>query len=651
MPVPCPGDVAPGRGSPASSFSPAHLLNPSLRTSRLARRRHRAGLALCRRGLIGGCGGCEGEGDGPPSPPAEDGPGRLIYRPPPHLMSVAECRYVACAFLGDGTGAVAAMDGRGTVDAVRPPLRRRGRGDGGSDGGADADPNADADAGTGGSEAGRPGSLVAGEGTEGAGPVPPGLVRMFATADGGSLAVGTSGNGGEEVRIFSTERLSGGGGREVLGGTLPPRRGGGLRCVHRRGAPRRRLGRDWEHGGSSLRRMVLGQCGAGGGLGRYGSPSSEPLPPEIHGWDEGRYSPSRGRSVNFDCGPRFDFREVGAGGSLLAARVDPEHDCFSLTICDGRLMMPSGDGGVSTTEGTPGGGAAAVIGVDLGPSTGFEDFITSVAFVGEHAIATSHVAHSDGWIGRPPGSNVIKFWDMRMMSGSPPAKPALETQVSSFPLNPCHGLEPVATVGVDEMREQHSYGVSLLDDALTRDAPGGSDAPDFAIVRLHGSVVSSTVSATAWPMYHPAFIKHGRRRAPSQLLIDANRASLLHSTHFGGISPGRGVSDAPKPVFTPTLDFMATYDRGVSSRTVRLFDLSRATSCLSGEGAAAGRRKRPRQEGSGRDSKDDELSVGAFGADVTDEYGCAADIECMALNSHGSSFVAGTADGDLYVWG
>ena len=173
MPVPCPGDVAPGRGSPASSFSPAHLLNPSLRTSRLARRRHRAGLALCRRGLIGGCGGCEGEGDGPPSPPAEDGPGRLIYRPPPHLMSVVECRYVACAFLGDGTGAVAAMDGRGTVDAVRPPLRRRGRGDGGSDGGADADPNADADAGTGGSEAGRPGSLVAGEGTEGAGPVPP----------------------------------------------------------------------------------------------------------------------------------------------------------------------------------------------------------------------------------------------------------------------------------------------------------------------------------------------------------------------------------------------------------------------------------------------------------------------------------------------
>ena len=114
----------------------------------------------------------------------------------------------------------------------------------------------------------------------------------------------------------------------------------------------------------------------------------------------------------------------------------------------------------------------------------------------------------------------------------------------------------------------------------------------------------------------------------------------------------------PKPVFTPTLDFMATYDRGmptydrgVTSRTVRLFDLSRATSCLSGEGAAAGRRKRPRQEGSGWDSKDDELSVGAFAANVTDENGCAADFECMALNSHGSSFVAGTADGDLYVWG
>ena len=84
---------------------------------------------------------------------------------------------------------------------------------------------------------------------------------------------------------------------------------------------------------------------------------------------------------------------------------------------------------------------------------------------------------------------------------------------------------------------------------------------------------------------------------------------------------------------------------------MRLFDLSRATSCLSGEGAAAGRRKRPRQEGSGWDSKDDELSVGAFAANVTDENGCAADFECMALNSHGSSFVAGTADGDLYVWG
>lgn len=544
--------------------------------------------------------------------------------------------YAAISFLNDYV--VLAADEKGQIDAVRLPTRRgEGRG-----------------------QRRRRGTLAANCLGEPLDLLPKSQISLFPFLNGDAFAVGYPGG---EVRIYSTEHDATWGAAAAATDIGSPtgaatctstsssnHRPSFLHCAVREGGPRRKYERlDYRQygavqGGQSLREMLVSQS-----LGRQ-------YLPEILDWDVGQYPPYRSIDAKLTANPNlmeemgmvensaayklYAFREVGAGGSLLTAYADPYLDCYSLRMMDGRTM--SQNSSTSTAEAQQ----KTQICIDLKPLNtragggqySGED-ISSLAFVGDNALATSHVSRVEN---KCDIMNVIKFWDLRMISSAKP-KPATSAVVASFPFDDCYGVEALREV---VMSGTYCYDpVALIVDPLDTDQIPSSG---FAVTRLTGSVGTGLLSISTQVLTGcgPTGVEINRLEPNkySEVLVDSNRFHILHKTQ----KISADGDSQRKPAFTPDLDFMAAFqktDEYDCDPIVSLFDLSNRAS---EDGTL--QKKRSYEDMKKGATRDGCNMVGQINAAVNDSYGSISDIECIALNRHGTALCCGTADGDLFLW-
>ena len=338
--------------------------NPSLSTQRIRDSRKHLGISIGRKRLLSHCVSSSTDVF-----PDTSNDSRLLFRRGDDSSSSTngttaaarnnyfyetQPRYCAVSFLNDYV--VLAADDAGRIDAVRLPMAV-----GGTDGEAEKQER---------------GALLASRIGD-----PVNLSQMshpcasiFPFRDGQAFAVGYPGG---EIRVYATEHdmtwAANGSSAEaaakpsVAGASSSNNQRPYLHCAVRRGGPRRkyeRLDRGQFGGpsskfptpdvvGQSLREMLVSQS-----LGRQ-------YLPEILDWSEGQYPPCRVTNNTFAASPHlikgiprtevlFDFREIGSGGSLLSAYVDPYLDCYSLRLIDGRTLSHDSTG---TTKKRAGAGA------------------------------------------------------------------------------------------------------------------------------------------------------------------------------------------------------------------------------------------------------------------------------------------------------
>jgi len=626
--------------------------NPSLSTQRIRESRKHLGISIGRKRLLSHCVSSSTDGDVPVSPDTSNDSRLLFRRGDDSSGSSSNAaasrnyfyetppRYCAVSFLNDYV--VLAVDDAGRIDAVRLPMSV-----GGTDGKAEKQER---------------GTLLASRIGD-----PVNLSQMshpcasiFPFRDGQAFAVGYPGG---EIRVYATEHdmtwaancssAEAGAKPSVAGASSSNGQRPYLHCAVRRGGPRRkyeRLDRGQFGGpssdfptpdvvGQSLREMLVSQS-----LGRQ-------YLPEVLDWNEGQYPPCRVTNSTFAASPHlikgiprtevlFDFREIGSGGSLLSAYVDPYLDCYSLRLIDGRTMSQDSTG---TTKMTAGVFQRSQIRVDTNPLNvrggqyGNED-ITGLTFVGESALATSHVS----FVGKDEITNVIKFWDIRMINSNN-AKPATTAVVASFPFDDCRGVEALSEV---VMSGADDFGGATT--TLVVDPPDTDKIPSsgFAVSRLTGSVDNGRVSIATQSLRGDELstCEHLEMNEFREVLVDTDRFSILHRTQKISSDSQR------KPAFTPDLTFMAAYKGpNVDERntSLLLYDLSNRSSLSDW----TLHKKRSHEDMSEVSKKFDTDIAGKINGIVNDSYGTESELLCLALNGHGTALVGGSADGDLFLWG
>jgi hypothetical protein len=388
--------------------------------------------------------------------------------------------------------------------------------------------------------------------------------RLHSLRGGEGFALGLQ-NG--EVRVYDTEY------------------GSSTSMVHGTSfAPlRRRYHRDYEHNLSLAR--ILRQFG-GHSL-RYkllevdDDPSTarnrpDALRPYYSAWSDGLW----------------DFRETGAG--LMAVHVDNERDCFSLRVLDNRLPTPAL---VST--------ALCVDANSKDDSTDRSEDITSVCFVSDYSLATSHNWGSHQMNSSVGAQNEVKIWDIRRL-GHKSSEPAVESILPSFPGIDAHAMS------TDDV-----FGVS------SKSTAGG------ACFLLGANRETGKIAAR--------FRTHGYR--DEYQILDPSR---------GAIASRCSVPQSPsihQSAVAPSHEFLALRSY---ANTIDFFDL------CSFEREKTDRRgkKRSLDDKAPLDGSNDKPPgcFASFPASAIDQHGIASGVSCMAFNQSATALILGSTDGDLFLF-
>ena len=593
--------VPTGPDATASAGSVGGLVrrNPSLATRRLQEERRRVGLAIGRKRLLqSSTAGTNNSNNSANDGTACNNDDRLLFRrgdddnvtASNNFLEIASS-YKAVAFLRDDL--VLASDDNGRVDAVRLPARG-GRGTLVASRLGDPDPTVQHSA-------------------------PP----LFALNDGESFAMGLSGG---EVRVFATSRdttWSNLGNSNNSCNTY-------MRQALRVSGPRRKYERanDPNKARSAEARSLSDMLKAP-------SPNDRYLQ-EICDWNEGRFPPPRipdktnnlslaaGLAVTANS---FAFHEDSSSRSLFAAYVDPEFDCFSLRVLDGRVSSETSD-------------VRRTICVDSNPlkkrylnRNVFED-ISAITFVGDRTLATSHVAR----VGKNQASNLIKLWDLRMIREEACSSTPF---IPSFPFDEARGMESWSQTAI-------LGNGNIVVSSTSEEVP----AADFVISRLVGSVDGSRLSITTNSLSnHETF--DGHRMVDSC----ASNTLLMDPNHIGSVLNDAKLSSFQQSelnAFTPNLDFLASYQESASDPVVMLFDLNNHTTKKKDlDGMAKKKRKYHDAMQASKESTPefDSCLVGKLEGTVTDSFGIESKLSCLSLDKHGTALVGGSMDGDLFLWG
>ena len=593
--------VPTGPDATASAGSVGGLVrrNSSLATRRLQEERRRVALAIGRKRLL------QSSTAGTNNNSANDGTAcnnddRLLFRrgdddnvtASNNFLEIAS-PYKAVAFLRDDL--VFASDDNGRVDVVRLPNTRGGRG-----------------------------SLVASRLGDPDSTLQHSAPSLFALNDGESFVMGLSGG---EIRVFATSS-------DTTWSNLGDSNSSNsyMRQALRVSGPRRKYERadDPNKARSAAGRSLCDMLTAP-------SPNDRYLQ-EICDWNQGRFPPARiphkTNTLSLASGlaataNSFAFHEDSSCRSLFAAYVDPEFDCFSLRVLDGRVSSETTD-------------VRKTICVDSNPlkkrypnKNVFED-ISAITFVGDRTLATSHVAR----VGKNQASNLIKLWDLRMIREEDPTPAASAPFLPSFPFDEVRGME--------SWRE-----TALIDKGNGVVSPNGEEVPtaDFVVSRLVGSVDGSRLSITTNSLSNDeTFDGHKMVDvcACSTLLVDPNQISkVLHDAKLDSFQKSE------LNAFTPNLDYLASY-QDKTDPVVMLFDFNDHT--IRKKDSDGMTKKKRKYHDAMQASNEctpglDSCLAGKLDGIVTDAIGIESKLSCLSLDKHGTALVGGSMDGDLFLWG
>jgi hypothetical protein len=342
---------------------------------------------------------------------------------------------------------------------------------------------------------------------------------------------------------------------------------------------------------------------------------------------------------------RWDFRECSAG-SLLAAHVDSDRDCFSIHIADNRTDCKKNEHSFNTRSCTK-----PTICIDMESKDNgnmYQEDINAICFVTDHSIATAHTIWKNPTGMEADCTNLIKLWDIRKLD----EQAVTESLMSSFPLDKVHPLRPIKTKQI--LRNECTPG--------NMDASGSniirSDAKPSFISRLSSSCNNTGTLLVSRQMLD----KHYQGRWSSEeSMVDLTSDSSTNITHISSIA--ELCNERNFMAITPEHDFMVTCGKNVEDNTVGpdsmfFYDLSKVSNSSSvreyENTSLPFKRKRreaqPNNDRSALSTKGSGCCIGAVPICLMDRDCLPSIPSCIGLNGSGTALVCGSEDGDLFLW-
>ena len=318
-----------------------------------------------------------------------------------------------------------------------------------------------------------------------------------------------------------------------------------------------------------------------------------------------------------DDDARWDFRDTQS--SLQAAFVDQERDCFSLRVIDDRAKQNSSQ-------------PKLVIDAESKDDANIcREDVTSICFVSEYYLATSHVWKNDRE--RNP-TNILKLWDIRMISSE---KSVVDYLLPSFPLESIHRATADTTwltkVDLDESE------VCQLNSLPSEKASDWS-CP-FYVSRLSSSTEGiGTIMVTLQSNDGPKKVEN--------LIFNPCTGKIMHRHRTS-----MAIDNNTEFAVSPSHDLFASYKCGrhLNNSKICIYDFScRRKDEKSQSIKLCGKRVKDNRACLSKIEDGIEGYLGEISSNLCDQNDIPSRLTTLAFNDTGTSLVGGTLDGDIFAW-
>jgi hypothetical protein len=371
-------------------------------------------------------------------------------------------------------------------------------------------------------------------------------------------------------------------------------------------------------------------CSIQEGMGDASNPNPSRIPNQI------RFVPHIQPS-NASC---WSVREMYRGSSsvIQVAHVDSDYDAFSMQFLDRRSQCRPTIFVDSTSKDSPG---------------LVEEHITAITCVSDICLATAHISCPNFGLTKARDffdrdlaysgqgmETCVKIWDLRMMSSSHSMKSASFVCLPSFPQQDAVLLEPVEKIpSYMTPKCKSTMSKSIRESASDASSPG-SGGSDFVITSLesvggsddmgrsnNGSTNMGSLVATVQSRSRPGMVDHHK--------LDLGTREIIHTVS----QVSNNLGSHPVYAISSSQDYLVCKVTNDKSFTLDIHDLAQRNN-VSRIFRNAKRKK----------VLVDQSPSYCLEPDIVDRYGTRSILSCLAMNQNGTSIVAGTSDGDLYVW-
>ena len=379
----------------------------------------------------------------------------------------------------------------------------------------------------------------------------------------------------------------------------------------------------------------------------------------------------------------WDFHEASTG-ALLSLHINQEFDSFSLMrIGDHRMKS------VPSSSSFP----SSLVGIDLtskdAPSS-YEEHFTTCTFISDNLVATAHhICPSTSSSSTSAAINMIKLWDLRMMTNNDtrqrkPQRPLDLIRLSTFPENFSVGFEPISTKSIAASQhdeENRIYrGINSSEIVTGLSSSKGSSNGNLMVTLKKTTRTSSNGSGRRQP----------QQRRPSPIVehrvFDLGRMEFTRSVQ----QCNSNLESIPTYSISGSNKFMACHTTGSNStneddpsnndascndtakkkKSIAIYDLTKTSSSrgksklrskmgmnsagtklqVSGQKRGANSRDGGSRS-SGKTAMIDSCMVShQWNPILNDRYGLETSLSCMEMDYDGTALLGGTVDGDLFLW-
>lgn len=345
--------------------------------------------------------------------------------------------------------------------------------------------------------------------------------------------------------------------------------------------------------------------------------------------------------------------------TVIVAVVDPDFDCFYV-----QHLSNSKSSSLSSQSNTR---------LLCIPIVAPNEYITSICFLSQTTILTSHVTITGSSTLNQKFINRLKEWDLRKISNNPNESLYEPTKIycylQTFPLED-NIVQPTS------MR-QYDYvnGISEGEGQWIPNCPStDTRGDDWVIVNIQGPSFKASSQHVIVTSCNFSQISLGCCSSRTAFL-DQRKSIVNYLEHNSLLRPS--ATAIPRfiiPSFTPDMELMGCFDSctrqyypGATENTwtdddsdsdlhtFLIFDISKRRSSIPSSSISEKdqfnhgySRKRSRRT----NNQNSNASILAkFETKLLDQYGLASNPNCIAVNPIGSNFVCGTVDGDIFMFG